>query len=187
MQSIETTKVPHATSGAMPTQNNTRGRSAPLATANASTSAVKQQCATATEDEVVQEAHEDAHDQNEGPEDASIVIKDAGVSDVTCNQLQEDARKADEEKRECRRLAEEEEKLRQWLKKCADASRERELDEIERKKRELEEKSKREAEAQAKLMKMGVCPVGYHWIRQSGGYRCAGGSHRMSDNQLKKL
>lgn len=53
----------------------------------------------------------------------------------------------------CRRLAEEEEKLRKWLQKCADAQRQRDLEEMERKKRELDEDLRREAEKKAKLKK----------------------------------
>lgn len=125
-----------------------------------------------------------ANDSN-GPISRPITVRDAGMSDAVWEQLQLDARKAEEEEWERRRLAEEEERLRQWLKKCADAKRQRELDEIERKRMELEEKKRQEAKAQELLAKMGVCPVGYHWIRQLGGYRCAGGSHWISDGAVK--
>jgi hypothetical protein len=37
---------------------------------------------------------------------------------------------------------------------------------------------------QARLQKMGVCPQGFTWIRQNGGYRCAGGSHWISDQEI---
>ena len=43
---------------------------------------------------------------------------------------------------------------------------------------------RREAQAQQKLRSMGVCPVGYRWIKQASGYRCAGGSHYVSDAEL---
>jgi hypothetical protein len=141
----------------------------------------------AAEEEPAPETHEDGEDEDNNPHQPAISIRDASVSDATWNQLQLDAEKAEEEKRESRRLAEKAEELRQWLKKCADAKLQRELEEIERKKRELEEKLRREAMEQAKLAQMGVCPVGYHWIRQSGGYRCAGGSHWVSDGEMKKL
>jgi hypothetical protein len=45
---------------------------------------------------------------------------------------------------------------------------------------EAERKKKEEAQAQKKLRKMGVCPVGFRWIKQGTGYRCAGGSHFVS-------
>lgn len=41
-----------------------------------------------------------------------------------------------------------------------------------------------EARAQQKLREMGVCPVGYRWIKMNSGYQCAGGSHFVSDAQL---
>jgi hypothetical protein len=113
--------------------------------------------------------------------------RDAGVSDEVWRQLQEDMHKAEEEEKERKRLEEEAEKLKEWLKKCADAKREAELREIERKKEELQEKLRREAEERAKLKRSGRCPMGYQWIKQSGGYRCAGGSHWVPDSQMKSL
>lgn len=54
-----------------------------------------------------------------------------------------------------------------------------------RKKREGEQKRrKQEQEAQKKLRQMGVCPMGFRWIKQASGYRCAGGSHYVSNEQL---
>ncbi|RPA83460.1 P-loop containing nucleoside triphosphate hydrolase protein [Ascobolus immersus RN42] len=50
--------------------------------------------------------------------------------------------------------------------------------------KKAEEARKREALAQKKLRNIGVCPVGYRWIKQAGGYRCAGGSHVVTDAQL---
>ncbi|KAF2669715.1 P-loop containing nucleoside triphosphate hydrolase protein [Microthyrium microscopicum] len=46
------------------------------------------------------------------------------------------------------------------------------------------EEKRKEEEAQRKLRDIGVCPVGYRWIKQEGGYRCAGGSHFVSDAAL---
>ena len=43
---------------------------------------------------------------------------------------------------------------------------------------------KREQQAQAKLQQLGVCFMGFRWIKQAGGYRCAGGSHYVSDGEL---
>jgi hypothetical protein len=58
------------------------------------------------------------------------------------------------------------------------------LDELERQRRAAEEERRREAKAQQKLRTMGVCPVGFRWIKQASGYMCAGGSHFVSDSQL---
>ncbi|KAJ7104159.1 P-loop containing nucleoside triphosphate hydrolase protein [Mycena belliarum] len=43
---------------------------------------------------------------------------------------------------------------------------------------------KKEAKAQAALRDMGVCVAGFRWIKQGGGYRCAGGSHFVSNAKL---
>jgi hypothetical protein len=60
-----------------------------------------------------------------------------------------------------------------------------EAEEKLRKAREAErEKRKEEAKTQKKLRDMGVCPVGFRWIKQSAGYRCQGGSHFVSNAQL---
>lgn len=58
----------------------------------------------------------------------------------------------------------------------------RELERI----RELEKKRRQqEAQVQQKLRAMGVCVAGYQWQKTSNGWRCAGGSHFISDAQLE--
>jgi hypothetical protein len=57
-------------------------------------------------------------------------------------------------------------------------------DEWERAKKAAEEERRKEAVAQQKLRKMGVCCMGYRWIKQMGGYGCAGGGHYVSNEQL---
>jgi len=179
--------TPQVTAGAPLPRMGTQDIPAPPVTASASTFAVESKSAQATEPQQTDDIDKASHEPEDNPNKAATSIRDASVSDSIWNQLQQDAQKAEEEKRECQRLVEEEEALRQWLKKCADAKRERELAEIERKRQELEEKLLRQAREQEKLARMGVCPVGYHWIRQSGGYRCAGGSHWVSDGQMQKM
>jgi ATPase family associated with various cellular activities (AAA) len=49
---------------------------------------------------------------------------------------------------------------------------------------EEDARKKMEAQIQKKLRTIGVCPVGFRWIKQVGGYRCAGGSHFVTDAQL---
>jgi hypothetical protein len=66
----------------------------------------------------------------------------------------------------------------------AKAERKRVQREVERMRQEEWERKALEERAQVKLRKMGVCPVGYRWIKQSGGYRCAGGSHWVDDSRL---
>ncbi|CAG8942428.1 unnamed protein product [Penicillium salamii] len=57
--------------------------------------------------------------------------------------------------------------------------------ELERRRAVMEEAHRKEQANQMKLKSMGVCVMGYRWIKQSGGYRCAGGSHWVSDAQLQ--
>lgn len=45
-------------------------------------------------------------------------------------------------------------------------------------------RQKREEQVQVKLQQMGVCCVGYQWIKQAEGYRCAGGSHYVTNGRL---
>ncbi len=66
----------------------------------------------------------------------------------------------------------------------ARVAREKLLAELERVRAEQQKQRQQEAKAQQKLREMGVCPVGFRWIKQSGGYRCAGGSHWVGDGEL---
>ena len=86
------------------------------------------------------------------------------------------AAEADEEKR---RL--EQDRLRRELER---RRREEELARLERERRAAEEARQKDAEAQRKLRTLGLCIAGFRWIKQAGGYRCAGGSHYVSDAQL---
>jgi hypothetical protein len=66
----------------------------------------------------------------------------------------------------------------------AKAERERIQREVERlRKQELERKATEER-AQMKLRQLGVCVQGFRWIKQGGGYRCAGGSHWVDNSKL---
>jgi hypothetical protein len=141
---------------------------------------VESQPASAIGSQPADAVSDKTHAPDHSSRQADKSIRDAGVSDAIWNRLQKDAQNAEEERRECRRLVEEEETLRQWLEKCADAKRQREL-------QELEEKLRREAQAQEKLATMGVCPAGFQWTKQGGGYRCAGGAHFVSDGQMQKM
>nr|POE47790.1 stage v sporulation protein k [Quercus suber] len=52
---------------------------------------------------------------------------------------------------------------------------------------EAETQRQQETVAQKKLRKVGVCVAGFRWTKQSAGYRCAGGSHFVSDAQLERM
>lgn len=102
--------------------------------------------------------------------------RDAGVSDEIWEQLQRD-----------RQVEQEREQQYLDLLKAQRDAREADREKIMKKLLEEEERRKEEEEARKKLEMMGKCPVGYHWIRQANGYRCAGGSHFMSDAQVSVL
>ena len=63
-------------------------------------------------------------------------------------------------------------------------AREADLEALQRRRQAEEEQRRKEREAQKKLREMGVCCAGFRWIKQAEGYRCAGGSHFVSDAQL---
>jgi hypothetical protein len=68
----------------------------------------------------------------------------------------------------------------------AEEERLAELERLKQQKR-LEELARLEAEhkrVQERLKRMGVCCMGYTWHRQGAGWRCAGGSHYVSDAQV---
>ena len=75
----------------------------------------------------------------------------------------------------------EEARLRHELERRA---HEAELDILRRKRQQEEERRHKEREAQKKLKDMGVCCMGFRWIKQAHGYRCAGGGHYVSNTQL---
>lgn len=90
-------------------------------------------------------------------------------------------RKADEENNnEARRLLEQERlRLERERRKY-----EEHLARIEQERKKKAEERRKEEAVQTKLRQMGLCPVGFRWIKQAGGYRCAGGTHWMSNAQL---
>ena len=96
----------------------------------------------------------------------------------------EQARKADciaqEQEDEMRREAEQLRLKAVALKRAQDEEEER----LRQLRQDEEKRRRKEAKAQKKLREMGVCPVGFRWIKQAGGYRCAGGAHFVPDSAL---
>ncbi|GME65999.1 AAA family ATPase [Neofusicoccum parvum] len=95
------------------------------------------------------------------------------------NQPEKDSDDDDPEKaeRECKRI----QRILEQRK------RDEELAEIKRKREKAEEQRKQEAKKQACLRSIGICPMGFRWIKQSGGYRCSAGGHWVSDAEIEKL
>ena len=47
--------------------------------------------------------------------------------------------------------------------------------------------AREEAEVQLKLVKHGKCEMGYPWRRDGAGWRCEGGSHYVTNEELAKI
>ncbi|GAW16095.1 hypothetical protein ANO14919_055180 [Xylariales sp. No.14919] len=95
--------------------------------------------------------------------------------------LEEEKRKADEKRR--REIEEQMRKERERIEAALKAKREAE-ERLRKAQEEAERKRRQEAAVQKKIRDMGICPAGFRWIREGGGYRCAGGSHYLSNHQL---
>ncbi|KAH8917273.1 P-loop containing nucleoside triphosphate hydrolase protein [Atractiella rhizophila] len=121
--------------------------------------------------------------------------RDAGVSDEIWAQLLADKAAAARKEEEAKRESMEHYQLLLDLAVAGKHKEDKEEKErLERRKKELEEalqrRLKEEAEekkARQKLESMGICPAGYVWIKQNGGYRCAGGAHFVPNSQLGEL
>ena len=126
------------------------------------------------EPKVSEQALWDKHDA------VSTTWEDEHQADLALKRLEDS--KAKDEEADARRL---EQKLKE-----ARVERERAKKEQEKAKAEFEKmrmqriQQKREKAVQEKLRNLGVCRQGYQWIKQAQGYRCAGGSHFMSNGQL---
>lgn len=103
--------------------------------------------------------------------------RDAGVSDEVWEQLQRDQAAEQEEEQVYQALL--------AAKEAADDDAEREA--IVRRLIEEEERRKKEQALKEKLARMGRCPANFEWIKQAEGYRCAGGSHYISGDDLNKM
>lgn len=147
--------------------------------------------------------HSKPEEKPEDPIDSIFRAKrDSGVSDAIWEQLERDKHAMVAKEREYRRLQEEkrkeEERIQELIRaeKAAADEAERKLHEAKRVEAELERRRRQEAlaamererekerETQKKLQMLGRCPVGYQWIKQARGYRCAGGSHWLDEAAL---
>ena len=132
--------------------------------------------AAGAEPKISEQALLDMHDA------ISTTWEDEHQADLALKRLEDSKTKAKKEEADARQL---EQKLNE-----ARAERERARKEQERAKAEFEKmrmqraQQKREKAVQEKLRDLGVCQQGYQWLKQPGGYRCAGGSHFMSNSQL---
>ncbi|KAF4986972.1 hypothetical protein FGRMN_10595 [Fusarium graminum] len=128
-----------------------------------------------TKEEEEEGADEEAARESGGA-DLATSIRDAGVSDEVWEQLQKDKEKEARDDEELRRLKKSQQNAK-------DADRKRILREILAK----EEVRKKVEEQKKKLMALGICPMGFQWIKQSGGYRCSAGGHWLSDDMVDQM
>jgi hypothetical protein len=138
--------------------------------------------------------------------------RDVGVTDEIWDQLQQDKQTAEAAEKANHQLLSEEQNLQKQLEKLRkEASQNKpdgddeaakryeqarlqhelgrgkhgeELEELRKRREAIEQKRRKEQQAQKKLREMGVCVAGFRWIKQCGGYRCAGGAHFVSDGAL---
>ena len=75
-------------------------------------------------------------------------------------------------------------KIRSMLDKQKGALQKRMKLLIEQRKKE---KSEEEARCQQALARMGRCPMDFEWLKEDGGWRCAGGSHYVSDADMSQF
>ncbi|KAL4812011.1 P-loop containing nucleoside triphosphate hydrolase protein [Aspergillus spinulosporus] len=138
---------------------------------------------------------------------SDIISRDEGVPDDVWHQLQQDKKAAEAAEKQYQKLLHEECAAEKAVAELPDppveaskpddeAKKQRErrrLEELKRraelerlrKIREAEEQARRkEQQIQQKLRHMGRCIAGFQWIKQATGYRCAGGSHFVSNAAL---
>ncbi|KAI3646660.1 hypothetical protein MP228_009588 [Amoeboaphelidium protococcarum] len=124
--------------------------------------------------------------------DQSQLIDPPEQSEWECNTDRAAAQKDKDDLESCRFTVENAQKL------VADAVQQnmsteelsrlkRELQIAEKVLSELEEKLLKEQKLRKALRRIGKCEMGYEWRREGSGYRCAGGSHYVHDNQLNEI
>jgi hypothetical protein len=96
--------------------------------------------------------------------------------------LEDEKRLADEKRRQEieKKLQEEQRRIEAAMKAKKEAE-----ERLRREKEELERKRRKELAIQKKIRDMGICPNGFRWVKEMGGYRCRGGAHFLSDAQLQ--
>ncbi|KAH0541375.1 hypothetical protein FGG08_004139 [Glutinoglossum americanum] len=104
---------------------------------------------------------------------------------------EEEGRKKEEQRKEVKRRKEEKrrkvEQRRQEEQHRQEEKRRKDKEEQQRQEEQHRQEDERRQGAlvKAKLREMGRnCPVGYSWSKTSGGWRCSGGSHFLSDSEV---
>lgn len=111
--------------------------------------------------------------------EAQRAVEEARLKEI--QRLEEERRKADEKRR--KEIEEQLRKEKQRKEAALKAKRDAE-ERLRKMQAEAEKRRQQEAAVQKKIRDMGICPQGFRWIQQGGGYRCAGGAHYLSNHQL---
>ncbi|KAK1255085.1 hypothetical protein MKX08_009080 [Trichoderma sp. CBMAI-0020] len=106
-------------------------------------------------------------------------FREKGVPNAIWKQLSQ-AKKA-ERSRQLQRKAEREHLIQKLRETMSD-----DHDQLRAKLIAIDEEIHDEVELQKCLQRMGLCPLGFQWTQVSGGYRCEGGTHFISDGELHK-
>jgi hypothetical protein len=122
-------------------------------------------------EEAVEKTLKDLHDAEEAEETAqSEIAKGLEVARSADKREQEDIMKKIEEER-----------LREA---AARADRARKIAELKAQEEAARVAKQKEVQIQANLRELGICPAGFRWIKQAGGYRCQGGAHFVTASEL---
>ncbi|KAH0169927.1 P-loop containing nucleoside triphosphate hydrolase protein, partial [Aureobasidium melanogenum] len=113
----------------------------------------------------------------------SKVSRDPGVDKVTWQVLEHDKKHAAFQEQKLRSQEAELDRLKRRP-ALATKAEQKKRDELQQTVDSKKIQKEKEAIAQQKLQSMGKCVQGFHWIKQTGGYRCAGGSHFVYDIEL---
>lgn len=139
-------------------------------------------------DDVWQQLEKDKAAADASERDYVRSIQEQTKRKEECNNIKMEEDKIIHEQKEAEQQANEEEMKRLEQERIRrELQRRKEEDDLEKIRRHNEEvKRQRQVEQQVQknLQKMGVCPVGFRWIKQQSGYRCAGGSHFVTNAQL---
>lgn len=115
--------------------------------------------------------------------ETSKVSRDPGVDKVTWQVLEHDKKHAAFQQQKLRSQEAELDRLKRRP-ALATKAEQKKRDELQQTVDSKKIQKEKEAIAQQKLQSMGKCVQGFHWIKQTGGYRCAGGSHFVYDIEL---
>lgn len=127
-------------------------------------------------DDVWQQLEQDKQAEKEAEPQHQTLVNDERMAEKALQELPEppedDSDPDDEAKREHER------------RRLEELKRRARLEELRREREEKDKARREEQRIQQKLRQMGVCVAGFRWIKQASGYRCAGGSHYISNEAL---